>query len=65
VDVTVDVGADVVVVIADDGSGIPAEQTRRSGLANLERRAAELGGHLAVDTGPDGTTLTWTAPLPA
>jgi signal transduction histidine kinase len=65
VDVTVDVGADVVVVVADDGEGIPDEQTRRSGLANLERRATELGGHFRVESGPEGTTLTWAVPLPA
>ncbi len=50
--------------VADDGDGIPADQTRRSGLANLERRATELGGHFTVDSGPDGTKLTWAVPLP-
>ena len=64
VDVTVDVGPDIVVVVADDGDGIPADQTRRSGLANLERRAEELGGRFTVETGSDGTRLTWTVPLP-
>jgi signal transduction histidine kinase len=65
VDVTIDVGTDVVVVVADDGGGIPDDQTRRSGLANLERRATDLGGRFRVESGPEGTTLTWTVPLPA
>jgi two-component system, NarL family, sensor histidine kinase DevS len=49
----------VTLVVADDGAGIDAGQTRRSGLANLAGRAERHGGSLRIDTGPDGTTLTW------
>ncbi|NGO73483.1 GAF domain-containing sensor histidine kinase, partial [Streptomyces boncukensis] len=52
--------------VADDGVGLPREG-RRSGLANLRRRAERLGG--AARWGPGigaaggGTALCWTAPL--
>ena len=40
-----------------------ADGGRRSGLANLEARAATHGGTLRVRSGPDGgTSLTWTVP---
>jgi len=68
-DVTVDVGQDGVlsVLVADDGTGIPAEG-RRSGLRNLADRAAKLGGELRL--GPaepgalrPGTRLEWRVPV--
>ncbi len=64
VDVRVAVRDDEVVLrVADDGSGISATG-RRSGLANLSARAAGLGGTLAVTAEPaGGTTLTWSARL--
>ena len=63
--------------ICDDGSGVAGGDTtgrRRSGLANLERRADRLGGILRVEPAePDPrrtepntrprTRLTWTIPL--
>ena len=49
-------------VISDDGTGL-AGTARRSGLANLEARALRRGGELRVDSGADGTTLTWLAPF--
>jgi len=40
--------------------------TRRSGLANLAERAAELGGSLRTDTpAGGGTELVWQVPLPS
>ena len=63
VDVLVEAADDVLVRIADDGDGIPASETRRSGLTNLSRRAEELGGSFDVTSTPGGTTLTWRAPL--
>ncbi|WP_079127376.1 sensor histidine kinase [Streptomyces sp. TP-A0874] len=52
--------------VADDGVGVPAGG-RRSGLANLEKRAAALGGSstLGPGIGADGggTTVRWEAPL--
>jgi signal transduction histidine kinase len=67
-DVTVDVGQDGIlsVLVADDGTGIPAEG-RRSGLRNLADRAARLGGELRlgpVEPGAlrPGTRLEWRVP---
>jgi signal transduction histidine kinase len=63
VDVTVQAGSDLLLRVTDDGRGMgPA--TRRSGLANLAKRAAGLGGTLEVDsTEGNGTTLVWRVPL--
>ena len=50
--------------VTDDGIGLPATG-RRSGLANLQSRATELGGQLTVQSGEGvGTRLTWQVPLP-
>ena len=58
--------AGVRLTVADDGVGIP-DHGRRSGLANLRRRAENLGGlaEWGPGLGPDGagTTVTWSAPL--
>src|SRR3954468_9700366 len=54
---------EVVLAVTDNGKGI-ADGGRRSGLANLERRAADLGGTFSagqVDSG--GTVVRWTVPL--
>ncbi|MCV7329954.1 GAF domain-containing protein [Mycobacterium cookii] len=52
------------VEVTDDGCGIPQENRRRSGLANMERRAAEVGGECAVSAAPGGgTRVSWAAPL--
>jgi signal transduction histidine kinase len=50
--------------VTDDGVGL-APGGRRSGLANLAGRAAELGGRLRTGPGPGGTgtCLTWEVPL--
>jgi signal transduction histidine kinase len=63
VDVTVDVGSDLALRVSDNGIGIgPA--SRRSGLANLAERAAELGGELAIGPGENGgTRLDWRVPV--
>jgi signal transduction histidine kinase len=63
VDVLVAVATDVFVRIADDGSGIPEAESRRSGIDNLARRAEELGGTFTITTNADGTTLEWRVPL--
>jgi two-component system, NarL family, sensor histidine kinase DevS len=60
----------VVLQLTDDGVGMQGEQ-RRSGLANLRRRAEQHGGALvlvsplpeAPPNGPGGTCLQWTVPL--
>ena len=53
----------VAIEIADNGSTAPVTDGRRSGLANLQRRAVLRGGALTLNHGPDGTTLRWTAAL--
>jgi signal transduction histidine kinase len=57
----------VTLQVTDDGVGVAADaQGRGNGLANLERRAAGLGGTFTIDATPGGgTTLTWTSPLDA
>lgn len=56
-------GGHVTLTVTDDGCGIP-EGVRRSGLRNLEHRAAGVGGSLELSTPPDGgTRLRWSAPL--
>jgi signal transduction histidine kinase len=50
--------------VQDDGVGL-GDSTRRSGLANLQQRAARLGGSLAVGVpSGGGTRLCWSVPLP-
>ncbi len=64
VDVTVEAGRDLVVVVRDNGSGMQ-DSTRRSGLANLAERARQLGGTLHVGAADGGgTELRWQVPLP-
>jgi signal transduction histidine kinase len=56
--------ATVSVVVEDDGRGMAAAVTRRSGLGNLETRATELGGRVTVGVGSRGvgTRVTWAVP---
>lgn len=52
--------------VTDDGRGIGSRPpARRSGLANMEKRAALLGGSCTVAPGPDGrgTRVEWQVPL--
>jgi signal transduction histidine kinase len=60
VDVTLTVSADQLCLeVSDDGVGV-GETTRRSGLANLEQRAVQRGGSMAVTSMPEeGTRLRW------
>jgi two-component system, NarL family, sensor histidine kinase DevS len=63
VEVTVEAGSDLVLLVRDDGTGIK-DTSHRSGLANLARRAEKYGGTLTV--GPaegGGTVLGWRVPL--
>lgn len=58
-------GTKVVVVIRDDGIGVP-DHGRRSGLKNLAARAAERGGTFAIDSViPHGTEVRWSVPWEA
>jgi signal transduction histidine kinase len=63
VDVTVDCGTDLVLLVRDNGTGL-GRGTRRSGLANLAERARALGGRLRVGRAEGGgTDLEWRVAL--
>jgi len=63
IDVTIRSGDDLILTVQDNGTGM-GETSRRSGLANLLERAADLGGQMRIDTGPGrGTRLEWSVPL--
>ncbi|MBI3214067.1 MAG: GAF domain-containing sensor histidine kinase [Mycobacterium sp.] len=62
IEITVD--DDLTLTITDDGSGIDPANTRRSGLANMQRRAERVGGRCEITSAPgDGTRIRWVAPL--
>jgi len=53
----------VELVVTDNGKGLPATG-RRSGLANLARRASDLGGEFSADAHEEGgTRVRWRVPL--
>ena len=63
VDVTVEVGSDLILRVIDNGTGI-GPSTRRSGLANLADRAEGLGGRLQLGAAEGGgTELDWRVPI--
>lgn len=51
--------------VSDNGVGFdPAHKSSGNGLRNFRKRAAEIGGSVAVQTGPGrGATIIFTAPL--
>ena len=53
--------AGVAVTITSDGRPLSAS-SRRSGLANLQERAAQHGGRMSIDTVDRRTVLRWTVP---
>ncbi|MGI8451253.1 MAG: GAF domain-containing sensor histidine kinase [Streptosporangiaceae bacterium] len=53
VDLTVEVGPELILRVRDDGTGMTGI-TRRSGLANMAARAADLGGRLTIDPAGGG-----------
>lgn len=62
--VDISVGDVFTLIVVDDGCGIPADNTRRSGLANMKRRAEQLGGTCEITSPPEGgTRIHWVAPL--
>ena len=64
VEVSLVVTDQIVLQISDDGVGLPEKRVRRSGIANMEARAVELGGSLEVASVDGcGTTVTWRVPL--
>lgn len=64
--ITVDVavGDDLIIVVADDGRGIPEDNQRHSGLSNMAQRAEKYGGHCRIESPPSGGThVRFSAPL--
>lgn len=62
--IEVDVADMLTLDITDNGNGIPADNHRRSGLANMQYRAEQVGGRCEIsneDAG--GTRVHWAAPL--
>ncbi|MCZ3389647.1 MAG: GAF domain-containing sensor histidine kinase [Actinomycetia bacterium] len=59
---------EVVLIVTDNGLGLPEAQSRRSGLANLAGRAEASGGRFIIEPVPDqhggarGTRVVWRAP---
>jgi signal transduction histidine kinase len=50
--------------ISDNGCGIPVDNLRKSGLANMKHRAEQLGGACEITNPPEGgTRVHWVAPL--
>jgi signal transduction histidine kinase len=62
--VEISVGDMFILDVTDDGCGIPEDNSRRSGLANMNRRAQRLGGSCEISSPPEGgTRVHWIAPL--
>lgn len=55
-------GEHALIEVEDDGGGFD-DVPRGRGLGNMERRAHELGGSLAIDGGDGGTRVRLTIPL--
>ncbi|MGW5232782.1 GAF domain-containing protein [Streptomyces nodosus] len=55
---------ELTLTVTDDGGGVP-KNAARSGLRNLEERAASLGGTLTLGERPEGggTRLVWRVPV--
>ena len=65
VDVEVVANGDLALRVLDDGKGLgPERRPGGRGLANMEARAARLGGSVLVKAGPEGgTVVEWRVPL--
>ncbi len=64
VEVSIEAGQALTLRVTDNGSGMK-DTERRSGLANLQERAAELSGALRIGpAGDGGTQLEWEVPRP-
>ena len=54
----------LLLIVTDDGIGL-TDSGRRSGLANMSARAADLGGECTIERVSDqgGTRLRWRVPI--
>jgi signal transduction histidine kinase len=60
----IDVTDELTIDIVDNGCGIAADNQRRSGPANLYRRAERVGGRRCITSSPNcGPRVPWTAAL--
>jgi signal transduction histidine kinase len=57
-------GAEVVLLVEDDGIGLDPDRAR-GGIVNMGERAHDLGGAFEIGTRPDGTgtVVTWRVPI--
>jgi signal transduction histidine kinase len=63
--VRVQVADRLTIEVVDNGCGIPQNNQRHSGLANIQRRAAQVAGDCSITAAAEsGTRVHWTAPLP-
>ena len=64
VDVEIVTDGEIVLRVTDDGTGLPDERRPGGhGLANMEARAAKVGGSVLAKRGPEGgTTIEWRVP---
>jgi signal transduction histidine kinase len=54
----------LIVIVEDDGDGLPPRLTRSSGTSNLAKRATARGGTFALSAAePRGTRLEWSVPF--
>lgn len=64
VDISISVGSDLVLVVSDNGSGLPHNVSKGHGLVNMAERAEQLGGELQVSDSQDGgLELLWRVPI--
>jgi signal transduction histidine kinase len=65
VDVLVRAGNDVLMLVEDDGVGLPQQLDHKSGLRNMEQRAKALGGTCSARRAKrkGGTIVEWRVPL--
>ncbi|MBC8162939.1 MAG: GAF domain-containing sensor histidine kinase [Roseiflexaceae bacterium] len=56
-------GARLVLEVIDNGIGIRTDRLSGVGLQSMRERSEELGGHLAIETGADGTRIRVVVPI--
>ncbi len=60
--VKVEVDETVLLIVEDNGIGLPDEPSRVGGLQNMRERAERLMGSCEVSGSPQGTTVVWEVP---